>query len=125
MTLAWLSLGALVVAMIVSCFSTLNVGVLALALAWIVGVFIGGMRVEDVIGTFPVSLFLMLTGVTLLFSQDFYTGWFVLLMSTLLLLGAAIVVDKRWLGEQLARAWHADRPRIRMQIAVAALQTFR
>jgi len=49
---------------------------------------------------------------TLLFVQDFYTGWFVLLMSTLLLLGAAIVVDKRWLGEQLARAWHADRPRI-------------
>ena len=43
MTLAWLSLGALVVAMIVSCFSTLNVGVLALALAWIVGVYLGSM----------------------------------------------------------------------------------
>ena len=39
MNLAWLSLGALVVAMIVSCFIELNVGVLALALAWIVGVY--------------------------------------------------------------------------------------
>ncbi len=49
---------------------------------------------------------------TLMFSQDFYTGWFLLLMSTLLLLGAAMVIDKRWLGEQLARAWRTDRPRI-------------
>ena len=49
---------------------------------------------------------------TLLFSQDFYTGWFVLLMSTLVLVGAAMTIDKRWLAEHLARAWHADRPRI-------------
>ena len=38
MNLAWLSLGALVAAMIVSCVSEMNVGVLALALAWLVGV---------------------------------------------------------------------------------------
>jgi hypothetical protein len=49
---------------------------------------------------------------TLLFSQDFYTGWFLLLMSTLLLVGAAMVIDKRWLGEQLTRGWRTDRPRI-------------
>src|SRR5205085_9468798 len=41
-----------------------------------------------------------------------YTGWFVLLISTLLLLGAAIVVDKQWLRRQLAGLWYADRPRI-------------
>jgi len=74
MTLAEISLGALILAIAVSCVSQMNVGVLALALAWIVGVFIGGMRVEDVIGTFPVSLFLMLTGVTLLFSQAQLNG---------------------------------------------------
>jgi hypothetical protein len=49
---------------------------------------------------------------TLLFAQDFYTGWFVLLLSTLLGLGAAAAVNRRWLGEQLSRAWRADRPRI-------------
>lgn len=49
---------------------------------------------------------------TLLFSQDFYTGWFLLLMSTLVLLGAAMVIDKRGLGERLARAWRTDWPRI-------------
>src|SRR4029450_6325033 len=69
MTLAWLSLGALVVAMIVSCFSTLNVGVLALALAWIVGVYLGSMRLNDVLGGFPTQLFLTLAGVTMMFTQ--------------------------------------------------------
>src|SRR5688500_18471952 len=74
MTLAWLSLGALVVAMIVSCTTQLNVGVLGLALAWIVGVYFGGMRLEDVVGGFPVQLFLTLVGVTLLFTQAQLNG---------------------------------------------------
>jgi len=74
MTLAWLSLGALVVAMIVSCFSTLNVGVLALALAWIVGVYIGSMSLNDVLSGFPVQLFLTLAGVTLMFTQAQLNG---------------------------------------------------
>ena len=69
MNLAYVSLGALVVAILVSCFTELNVGVLALALAWIVGVYVGGMPLNDVIGGFPVSLFLTLAGVTLLFAQ--------------------------------------------------------
>ena len=43
MSLAWLSLAALLTAIVVSCFSRLNVGVLALAFAWIVGVYFGGM----------------------------------------------------------------------------------
>ena len=74
MTLAWLSLGALVVAMIVSCFSTLNVGVLALALAWIVGVYLGSMSLNDVLSGFPVQLFLTLAGVTLMFTQAQLNG---------------------------------------------------
>ena len=74
MSLAWLSLGALVVAMIVSCFSALNVGVLGLALAWIVGVYLGGMSLNDVLGGFPVQLFLTLAGVTLLFTQAQLNG---------------------------------------------------
>jgi hypothetical protein len=43
MNLAYVSLAALVVAILVSCFTELNVGVLALALAWVVGVYVGGM----------------------------------------------------------------------------------
>jgi di/tricarboxylate transporter len=74
MTLAWLSLGALVVAMIVSCFTTINVGVLALALAWIVGVYLGSMSLNDVLNGFPTQLFLTLAGVTLLFTQAQLNG---------------------------------------------------
>lgn len=69
MNLGYLSLGALVAAIVVSCISEMNVGVLAIALAWIVGVVIGGMRVEQLIAGFPTSLFLTLAGVTLLFAQ--------------------------------------------------------
>ena len=72
--LAWLSLIALVIAMIVSCFTQLNVGVLALALAWIVGVYVGSMTLNEVLAGFPVQLFLTLAGVTLLFTQAHLNG---------------------------------------------------
>jgi di/tricarboxylate transporter len=68
MNLAVISVAALAIAIIVSCVTTLNVGVLSIAMAWIVGVYIGGMRINDVIAGFPTPLFLTLTGVTLLFS---------------------------------------------------------
>jgi Na+/H+ antiporter NhaD/arsenite permease-like protein len=69
MNLAELSLAALFAAIIASCFTRLNIGVMSIVLAWIVGVFFGHMKVEQVAAGFPVTLFLTLTGVTLLFSQ--------------------------------------------------------
>ena len=69
MSLAALSLAALVVALAVSCVSQINIGVLSIVLAWLVGVYFGGMRLEQVLAGFPVSLFLTLVGVTLLFAQ--------------------------------------------------------
>jgi di/tricarboxylate transporter len=68
MNLAVLSVLALAVAIVVSVFSSLNVGVLAMALAWLVGVYAGGMPIGTVIAGFPTSLFLTLVGMTLLFS---------------------------------------------------------
>lgn len=69
MNLAWLSLGALAFAIILSCFSQLNVGILAIALAWVIGVYFGGMPVKQITAGFPADLFLTLAGVTLLFAQ--------------------------------------------------------
>jgi Na+/H+ antiporter NhaD/arsenite permease-like protein len=66
--LAILSVCALALAVVVSCVSRLNVGVLAVALAWIVGVYFGGMPVATIMNGFPSQLFLTLTGVTLLFA---------------------------------------------------------
>ncbi len=48
---------------------------LALALAWIVGVYVGEhARSNEVLGGFPVQLFLTLAGVTLLFTQAQLNG---------------------------------------------------
>lgn len=68
MSLAVLSVAALILAIIVSCVTPLNVGVLAMAMAWILGVYVGGMPLGTVISGFPVPLFLTLVGMTLLFS---------------------------------------------------------
>src|SRR5215471_5977585 len=68
MNVAVVSVCALAIAVAVSCVSRLNVGVLSLAFAWIVGVYIAGMPLNTVMGGFPSQLFLTLTGVTLLFA---------------------------------------------------------
>lgn len=74
MSLAAISLAALILALALSCTTTINVGLLAIVLAWIVGVYAGGMRPEQIIGGFPASLFLTLVGVTLLFAQAQVNG---------------------------------------------------
>lgn len=74
MPLAWLSFGALIVAILASCLTELNVGVVALTLAWIVGVYFGGLGLGELIEGFPVQLFLTLAGVTLLFAQAQQNG---------------------------------------------------
>jgi di/tricarboxylate transporter len=68
MTPALASLLALVAAILVSFASRLNVGILAIPLAWAVGVY-GGRAAESVLGGFPASLFVTLAGVTLLFAM--------------------------------------------------------
>src|SRR5215210_5621684 len=69
MNLAIISVSALALAVLISCFSRLNVGVLSVAMAWIVGVYIGGLPVNTVMAGFPSQLFLTLAGVTLLFAM--------------------------------------------------------
>jgi len=74
MTLAWISLAALLIAVTLSMVTTVNVGIVSLALAWIVGVYLGGLPLNTVIGGFPIQLFLTLTGVTLLFGMAHVNG---------------------------------------------------
>jgi di/tricarboxylate transporter len=69
MDLAWISVGALIIAVTLSMVTTINVGIVCLAFAWIVGVLLGGMSVGDILGGFPTPLFVTLVGVTLLFSM--------------------------------------------------------
>ncbi len=74
MSLPVLSILAFAIAIIVSCISEINVGFLAVTLAFLVGVGFGDMRVAEVTAGFPSALFLILTGVTLFFSQASVNG---------------------------------------------------
>lgn len=67
MTPAVLSLLALLAAIAISFASRVNVGLIAIALAWGVGAY-AGLPPETTIGGFPASLFVTLAGVTLLFA---------------------------------------------------------
>ena len=74
MNLAVLSLLALIVAILVSCFTAINVGFLSIVLAFLIGHFVAGLKMAEILGGFPSSLFLTLVGVTLLFSQASVNG---------------------------------------------------
>ncbi len=62
------SLVALLIAITLSCTSKINVGLLAIAFAWVIGVYLGHLSTEEIAKGFPGSLFLTLAGVTLLFA---------------------------------------------------------
>jgi di/tricarboxylate transporter len=68
MTPAVTSLIALGIAIVLSCTSRINVGVLAIAFAWVIGVYQAAWKPDAVMAGFPVTLFMMLAGVTLLFA---------------------------------------------------------
>lgn len=64
---AW-ALAALLGAIVLSLTSRVNVGVVAIALAWLAGTLGAGLGAEAVLGGFPGALFVTLLGVTLLFA---------------------------------------------------------
>ena len=66
MSPATLSLLALLAVIFLSLTSRINVGILAVALAFPVGIYSAGWKPDAVLGLFPSSLFLTLAGVTLL-----------------------------------------------------------
>ena len=68
MSLAWISVAALVLAITLSCTTAINVGVLSLALALVIGVWLADMTPAQVLEGFPIDLFATLVGVTLLFA---------------------------------------------------------
>jgi Na+/H+ antiporter NhaD/arsenite permease-like protein len=74
MSLAIISLLALIVAIVLSFTTRINVGLLAIVFAWIIGVYLGRMELKAIRAGFPTDLFLTLVGVTLLFAQAQVNG---------------------------------------------------
>ena len=68
MDVAVVSLLALVVAIALSCFARINVGVIAIVMAWVIGVYVAALPLGEVVAGFPSQLFLTLAGVTLFFT---------------------------------------------------------
>ena len=69
-TAAIMSIIALLILVGISCVNEdLNVGFLGIGFAIIVGGIWGGMSGAKVMGSFPLSLFMILTGVTFLFGM--------------------------------------------------------
>jgi di/tricarboxylate transporter len=69
--LSWISLVALLITIVISCTTTVNPGFLAIAFAWVIGVYLGHppIGLKAVVAGFPAELFLTLVGVTLLFAE--------------------------------------------------------
>ena len=71
--LAWISLAALALVIVLSCTTAVNPGFISLAMAWVIGIYLAplwGKRftIGEVMAGFPTELFLTLVGVTLLFT---------------------------------------------------------
>lgn len=67
MSLALMSLIALLIVIAISCFLPYNVGLLSIAFTFIVGILLGGLKTGAILKGFPVGLFIILVGVTYLF----------------------------------------------------------
>ncbi len=76
MSIAAVTLLALLAAIALSMVSRINVGLLAIALAWLIGVHVAGDKPDAVLSGFPVDLFLMLAGVCFLFAIAELNGTF-------------------------------------------------
>jgi di/tricarboxylate transporter len=83
MSAATLSVAALLLAIAVSCTSRINVGLLAIPLAWMVGLY-AGHSADSVVAGFPAGLFVTLAGVTALFALAEANGTIALLAHRLL-----------------------------------------
>lgn len=67
MTLDWISLLALLGIIVLSRRERVNVGILAIGLAWVIGFYGAGIPLSAIFNAFPLSLFLILFGVTFFF----------------------------------------------------------
>jgi di/tricarboxylate transporter len=84
MSIAAMTLLALLAAIVLSMVSRLNIGLLAIGMAWLIGVYFAGSKPDAVMAGFPVDLFLTLSGVCFLFAIAELNGTFSVLAQRLM-----------------------------------------
>ncbi|SFE93843.1 transporter, UIT1 family [Bacillus sp. OV194] len=82
MSLELISIIVLLLMFVIGAFLPINLGILGFVAAFVVGSLVSGMSVDDIFSGFPGDLFVLLAGVTYLFSivqnngtVDLITGW--------------------------------------------------
>ena len=68
MNVPTISLIALLVAIVISCTTDLNIGTLAIGLSLVVGHYFGGVNIPDIVRGYPTGLLMLLAGTTYLFA---------------------------------------------------------
>ena len=63
-----ISLAALAIAVVIAIVRNVNVGPLSLAIALVIGHYMGGVTTKSIIAGYPVNVFIMLAGITYLFA---------------------------------------------------------
>jgi Na+/H+ antiporter NhaD/arsenite permease-like protein len=74
MNIAVISLASLIIAILLGGYSRLNVGILALSFAWLIGSYLAGMPIATIVSGFPIHLALVLIGITMLFGEAQQNG---------------------------------------------------
>ena len=72
--LLWVVLAAVAVSIALSYFCKVNIGIPALIFAYLIGVFIQGMKVKDVVAQWPTSVVFQLMTITMFFSFAIFNG---------------------------------------------------
>ncbi|XVQ09382.1 SLC13 family permease [Spirillospora sp. CA-255316] len=63
----FISIFALVALFTIATLTSINMGVLAFAAAFVIGPLLSGMSIDDILGEFPANIFVIIVGITLLF----------------------------------------------------------
>jgi di/tricarboxylate transporter len=120
MTPAVYALLALLAVLALSMTTRVNVGLLAITVAWFIGVYAAGLKPDAVIAGFPANLFLTLAGVTLLFAVARANGTLELIAAAASRLAGGSAAAVAWIFFLLAGALSSVGPGAIASVALVA-----
>lgn len=81
MSLELITIFVLLAMFIIGSVISVNMGILGMVAAFVVGTYVSGLAVEDIYAAFPIDMFILLTGVTYLFAIALNNGTLDLIIS--------------------------------------------
>ncbi|MDM5214616.1 SLC13 family permease [Peribacillus sp. NJ4] len=81
MSLELITIFVLLAMFIIGSFVSVNMGILGMVAAFVVGTYVSGLAIEDIYAAFPIDMFILLTGVSYLFAIALNNGTLDLIIS--------------------------------------------